>query len=880
MEFFPLTLGLPKPRPIRREGDHADEWRHRTRDEDAWRESLSAPPEEVEEFAEAAMLALLRAALPDRPWVILGEPGAGKSWLLEHWHASWLRGLGATRLGMAVPVLVRLRELAPETMRGKPEAVADRLWDHALAAGQAVAKGCASASVLDRPGRLVTPVWLLDGLDEVSGHPGDAALWDTIGALPGAVALTCRTAVFQQVQREVAGRHTPPWRILDLKPGDEQTAYLRLALDADGKDPARAPALIRALDANAALRPLAASPLLLSLVAEVCDTLTLPANRAAFYTEATRTLWQRKLAGRAERALTAERDAALAALAETTGVARIEADETALVQAAITGPLREALRVSGLLTFDERRERVAFPHLTFQEFHLARAWLGRPLRDVLDAHWADLRAEEALGLLLALHDAASRRAEVEAVLQAFVSDWRARHRADPSVLWRIGRSPMRVALRLLARAGIVLTDPLLGASGAPAMVRIAIARMAGIAPAALTSLALDANSDVRQSVAWNTATSLQTLAILVNDTDAEVRWRATHKMARMPDTVAAFAEDEDAEVRRGVAGNTAAPAETLAALATDADAEVRRRVAGNPATPPETLAALAKDANADVRSSAGENTGTPPETLATLTKDNQAHVRGAIAQNAATTLEALAALAEDNEVYVRWRVAQNTATPPKTLATLAKDASADVRRGVAENATMSPDTLAVLAKDAVADVRQSVARNGATTPGTLAALANDAHPDVRWRVALNPATPSGTLSALAKDADAYVRECVAWNRATPPETLAALAEDADADVRKCVAWNRATPPETLAALAEDADAEVRRCVASNPATPPDALGDLALDAHGDVRRCVAENPATPPDALGALAKDADAFVRRRFAANQSTLLEDLYAAED
>jgi hypothetical protein len=775
VEFFPLTLGLPKPRPPPRERDETEpHLPRRARDEEAWRESLSAPPEEVEEHPEAAVLARLRASPPPRPWVILGEPGAGKTRLLEHWHATWLRDLGAPRLGMAVPVLVRLREVAAATLREPPEVMADRLWDHALATGEAEAKGFASASVFDRPRRLVTPVWLLDGLDELAGHPGDAGLWAKLRALPGAVVLTCRTAVFQQVQREVAGWHAPPWRILGLKPGDEQTAYLRLALEADGKDPARAPDLIRALNDNAALRPLAAIPLLLSLVAEVCDDVERLANRAAFYATATCTLWQRKLADRPELLdLDADRDRALAALAETMGVATIEAEKSALRNAGISGPLREALRISGLLTFDARRERVLFPHLTFQEFHLARAWLARPLRKVLDAHWADPRAEEVLGLLLALHDSAGRGAKAEAVLLAFVTEWRQRHRAGAAVLWRIGRSPMRVALRLIGRAGIALRDPVLGAAAAPVPVRLAIARMRGAAPAALAALARDA--------------------------DAGVRW--------------------------GVASNAATPPATLAALATDAAAFVRRGVAENPATPPDTLADLAKDVRADVRRGVAWNAATPPATLAALARDADAGVRQGVARNPATPPDTLAALATDVRAFVRRAVASNAVTPPDTLAALASDADADLRWHVARNATTPPATLAALAKDPDAVVRRGVARNATTPPATLAALATDADTDVRWAVAWNAATPPDTLAALAGDAAADVRQGVAWNAATPPATLATLARDADADVRQCVARNEATPPDTLAALARDADADLRRAVAQNPST---LLEDLYL----------------------------------------------------
>jgi hypothetical protein len=541
--------------------------------------------------------------------------------------------------------------------------------------------------VFDRPRRLVTPVWLLDGLDELAGHPGDAGLWATLRALPGAVVLTCRTAVFQQVQREVAGRHAPPWRILGLKPGQEQTAYLRLALEADGKNPARAPDLIRALNDNAALRPLAASPLLLSLVAEVCDDVERLANRAAFYAAATRTLWQRKLADRPERALTAERDAALAALATAMGVATIEAEESALGNAGITGSLREALRISGLLTFDARRERVLFPHLTFQEFHLARAWLARPLRKVLDAHWADPRAEEVLGLLLALHHSAGCGGEVEAVLRTFVTEWRQRHRADPAVLRRIGRSSMRVALRLIGRPGIELRDPLLGAAAAPVPVRLAIARMQGVAPVALAALARDADAGVRWDVAANPATPPEALAALVRDPDVEVRWRVVTNSATPPEALEAMARDEDEHLRRGVAGR-------LAYLE----------------MPPEARVALAEDMARAIREAAAAELATPPE--------------------------ALAVLAEDKERFVRWHVARNPATPPETLAALVRDPEVDVQLGVAKNPATPPEVLTALARDP--DVGSSVARNPATPLEILAYFANDPERSVRDAVASNP----------------------------------------------------------------------------------------------------------------------------------------------
>lgn len=885
MEFFPLTLGLPKPRPIRPERDETElHLPRRARDEDAWRESLSAPPEEVEEFPEATVLARLRAGLPERPWVILGEPGAGKTRLLEHWHATWLRDLGSPRLGMAVPVLVRLRALAADTLRESPEVVADRLWHHALAAGQATARGCASSSVLDRPGRLVTPVWLLDGLDEVSGHPGDAALWDALGALPGAVVLTCRTVVYQQVQREVAGRHAPPWRILGLKAGEEQTEYLRRALDTDGKDPARAPGLIRALNANVALRPLAASPLLLSLVAEVCDTMALPANRAAFYTEATRTLWQRKLAGRPERALTAERDASLAAFAETMGVARIEADESALRQVAIAGPLREALRISGLLSFDERRERVSFPHLTFQEFHLARAWLARPLREMLDAHWADPRAEEAVALLLALHGADGRGAKVEATLQAFVSDWRERHRADPSVLWRIGRSPMRVALRLIGRAGVTLSDPLLGATDGPVPVRRTIARMSGLAPAALAALAKDADPDVRRRIAESVATPPEALVLLATDLDKEVRTLVAKNQSTPPATLIALAGDSDTSLRQWALRNAALSSETLTTLSLSTDPGIRGPIALNSATPPDIRAALARDPDAKIRRLVAFHEDTPPTILAALARDRDSSVRAFAAGNRATPPSILAELAKDAHADVRRRVAYNTATPREVLTALAPDPDSIVQQAVAYHPSSPPEALKKLSRDVVSPALERIparwllGSKPATPKDILSDLATTPHPFPRGMVALNENSSHEILTRLTEDPAPGVRLCVVHNTTTPPSLLARLATDPESDIRRCVAQNSATPPAALAALGRDRNADVRGAVGENIATPPETLAALGNDPVRHVRGQIAQNPSTPPETLAALAKAEDVDLRSGVILNPSALIEDLYRA--
>ena len=153
MEFFPLSLGRPKPRAKREEAQEHEPNAPRLT-YDAWREGLSGSEEEVNVHpAEDVLSRLMRddPALPMRPWVVLGEPGAGKTSLLEHWHVTWLRALPQPCLGMRVSILVRLRDVQREVLAGDPATVADTLWEKGLAAGKSKAMGTRAAQVFDLP---------------------------------------------------------------------------------------------------------------------------------------------------------------------------------------------------------------------------------------------------------------------------------------------------------------------------------------------------------------------------------------------------------------------------------------------------------------------------------------------------------------------------------------------------------------------------------------------------------------------------------------------------------------------------------------------------------------------------------------------------------
>jgi Leucine rich repeat variant len=857
VEFFPLTLGTPRPRPA----PGAREEKESARSYEAWREGLSASAEEFDERPAAQVLAELMAATPRAAGTgggmmfVLGEPGAGKSSLLAHWHARWFAALPPPRLGLPVPVLVPLRKVEVGALLGRPEEVADRLCQARSALARDQATACAYH---DLPPRLFSPVvWLLDGLDELQA-PNLAApeVWEALAALPGVVVLSCRTAVFGQVRHDAEGAArriiggAREQRILGLKPA-QQEGFLRLALAAEGLDPARAPELVRRLNASAPLRPLAANPLLLHLAAANPADAEMPANRAAFYAAATHKLWRRALIGEPERlALAAERDRALAALAAAMGVEKIEVRgaQALLDRVGVAAPLRRDLVRSGLLRLDEARDRLAFPHLTFQEFHLARSLRARPFAKVLAERWADARYEEVLALLMALHAEDGQGDEVGAALRALVERARESHAADPRPLWSLGRSPMRVALRLHGRATVPEVALPVQLSAEPVLLRLAIAADGQTSPAALSALSCDPDELVRARVAGNAATPAEALVALTCDFYA---W-----------------------VRANAASNRAMPAGALSVLTRDADAEVRSRAVVTSATSPEVLSALARNPDARSRAKAAENRATPVETLAALSRDPDARVRAWVAGNKATPAETLGVLSRDPDEWVRARVAGNAATPPRTLAALARDSDDGVRARVAENSAAPAEALAALSRDDIAEVRAWAAGNRSTPAEALAALSRDPDAGVQRGAAIADATPLSPRG-LARDPDDSVRARAAENRAMPAGALAALARDPEVWVRRGAAANGATPAEALSALACDHDAGVRREAAGNGSTPAEALSALARDLDAGVRAWAAGNKATPAEALSILSRDPDAGARFGAAANAVTLLEDL-----
>ncbi|MGI9181063.1 MAG: NACHT domain-containing protein [Longimicrobiaceae bacterium] len=436
---------------------------------------------------------------------------------------------------MRVPVLVRLRELEPADLKLEGERLADRLW----------ALGVTSRARLDGLGervyrgewtRMFEPVWLLDGLDEVPQPGFGEAFLQRLASLPGQKVLTCRTAVYESLRREADPYREREYDVLGLKL-HEQLAFLTHAREGDSE---RAEALHRAVQAHPAIRPLAANPLMLSLIAEIEDADRLPVTRAAFYAGAVRAMWARKLGEEPEAdSFVEQRDLLLTTIAGEMGMERVEESLATLNKAARETDaaewkrLAEYVRRAGLLRVDRGRERISFLHLTFQEYFLARALADGGLQLALQRYWEDARYEETLGLLVSLLLERGEWEQVEHGIRWLV-EWGAKvHRRDPHLLWGKHRGPFRVALHVLGRAGANLeVDGPLAALAAFLHARItasklrkwAVAENASTPPEVLSRLAADPDAESRRGVARNASTPPEVLGRLAADPEMDVRW--------------------------------------------------------------------------------------------------------------------------------------------------------------------------------------------------------------------------------------------------------------------------------------------------------------------------------------------------------------------
>jgi len=717
--FYPLRLGRRRQVSPSSKDDDRDRrpWKY-----EAWREGVHHSSVEYEEDPESRVLErLLTRSWTNRFWLVLGEPGSGKTTLLETWFRRLANRVTKPIMGTVVPVLVRLRSVSSKTWHlNDISNLADALWMQSLTE-EALLENIPFGVYQPDRGRAFEPLWLLDGLDELSAEfHQDQALFQKVARLPGHKLVSARIAVYQSL-RKTGDRYKVAeneYEILGLRPF-EQREFLRQALPGAKE---KAEKLFEDIQENIQVRLLAANPLMLSLMAEVAGAgprIPLPASRAEFYERAIDEMWYEKLKNDdAVLRLHDERDRFLTQKAAQIGLASLRAPLTSQ----ITKNLERGLRRSGLIRVDDRTRTFEFIHLTFQEYYLALSLAKGHLREILEKHWSDARYEETLALIISLLARKNEYQEIEEGVRWLVEWGQLTHNRNSDILWEIGSSPLRVACHLLRRSAISppthKIDSLVikhGLSAGNSLRKLALSHDSLVPLSLVTKLARDPDDEVRLAVASNANTPASILNDLTDDESDDVRWRVAENPNTTSNALAKLQKDGFTELRQAVAENPNTPSRILSELADDHNLHVVKAVAQNNNTPSKTLIRLVRenrygDWGDSIRQSAAANTSTPLGLLTKLAGDDW-HICLGLAENANTPRRLLAKFARDKLASIRVLMAQSTTTPPDLLADLACDSESSVRTAVAKNINACPALLAGLAQDPIYQVRAAVAAN-------------------------------------------------------------------------------------------------------------------------------------------------------------------------
>jgi hypothetical protein len=761
-----------------------------------WREGGDITSRDYEEFAEDRVLKELETSPSNRFGLILGEPGSGKTNLLENWFVQLAqRAAKQCHLGITLPILVPLRRIPKSIWEiNSEDKLADELWDFASTEKIMLRESLDAVTISDLyrgHGRFFNPLWLFDGLDEVPDENVNERLYKRLVNLPGRKVVSARTAVFQGI-RHVAGKFKGrEYEIMGLKPEEQREFLLQTfaAIEEDrSKTGQRVDKIIAEMQRNASVRVLASNTLLLALMAEVTTgeerDILLPSSRALFYESAVNRLWHRKLWNNpALLRLRNERDKFLTQKAEELGLVKVYADFDS------SEALEEALRTAGIVQVYKEDGRFEFVHRTFQEYYLAKSLSLKGFRTVLELHWSHEDYEETLSLLVSLlfHEAKYQEIEEGIVWLIGLSK---KIYIRSSQLRKLRRSPLRTALHILSRSAINITSDQLPhltnnlrqfVLNAKEARRAAVARDRSTPIWVLRHLGSDENKSIRQMVAKNTETPLDLLAQLADDVDHFVRSGIAHNSSTPPNLLTFLANDQSAVVLTGVAINGNTPAAVLLGMADDPRMYVRWQLALNPSAPTELLTRLANDQEKAVRGGVAKNPNTNQETLLRLADDDAWHVREELALNPNIPSDLLMRLENDVHSLVRASVV----TTMKTRDSLVRRADDDwfVLKEIALNPNTPTDVLARLANHDHSWVRGNVARNIATPASILASLMSDKEGQVRASLATNPNLSQMLIARLADDKDKDVREKVAENSMTHPEVLARLIDDKDLGVR-------------------------------------------------------------------------------------------------
>jgi predicted NACHT family NTPase len=291
-QFLPRAMELPK------------ELQRRLREQEA----LDGTELQEEELASLLRTYLDQSPQPmlelladpsQRKLVVLGDPGSGKSLLLQYLVLAWADANDPLLGDAPLPLLIELRDYASRRAKGEVNGFLDYLGR--------------SESLRWRLDPVALDYWLrhnrtqvlLDGLDEVFDHQLRQEVTTAIHRFaddyPDAqIVVSSRLIGFQHERWRQDGFR--PFMLQDLDQ-EQRELFLRrwhqLAYEDESKGERKRASLLQAIQQSPAIQQLAGNPLLLTLMAILNRTQELPRDRAELYSQCARLLlhqWKTELA--------------------------------------------------------------------------------------------------------------------------------------------------------------------------------------------------------------------------------------------------------------------------------------------------------------------------------------------------------------------------------------------------------------------------------------------------------------------------------------------------------------------------------------------------------------------------------------------------------
>lgn len=740
-------------------------------------------------------------------WVVLSEPGDGKTRLLLEW-AKMQAGqlLRGNPWLVPVPLLAQCGFLQTSSLQRDQNQLPWLLF--ALSTQPSNPRKLLEELQTEKT--KLPALLFIDAIDELPIELV-TALAASLENLPFRVVLSCRREDWNARWRDLLpkAREKNTYRLLPLN-SSEQQQFLEHWAAKNNRDALWANELHKKLRSQPALVNISETVLLLALIARVYDqdAGSLPGSRDEFYQRALNAMWQRKTAQKRVSEIRIDeqmwlRDWLLTKLAlvifkqgSNRGVFNFADFMQATLESGLTRrealPILERLKDTGIVLrrSNQIEPQYWFAHRTFQEYALMRAWmldsdhavtpeeLTARLKEKLLEHWQEEELLEPLALSIAF--AHRQQAKVYEALDVVIQIGLMAEKLHNEVTI----SPLRRTLHLLQRAGVELNgtekDELFGHLNSHGR-KIAVATDPKCPSFILEILSRDERWEVRAKVAENLSTPLAILEAFVNEPTEEEA--VLYAVARNPNTSLAILDllSEGSEtIRSGVALNTQTPLKTLEkfALNTNDNSRVLWGVALNPNTPATTLIELSRHPNNDVRRAVAINTSTPEENILLLANDaeksivraaarnksntlavlkkfaisDDPNVRGGVAANLNTSNEILELLVEDHDFLVRSDVAWNPNTKTKILQILAEnEKDFVVIAAIARNPNISQAIIEILMKNDNRNVLAALAENLNTSATTLEALYHRGVDIVYMYLAENPNTPSSILEKLVQN---------------------------------------------------------------------------------------------------------------------------------